>query len=337
MPYRWLLLFKATRMKLIFSILGCTILATCSNKFNNSTASEPAPETTAAVSLFEDSNFEKGLYLKGDVSGSPSAGESIYPFGGQGQKPSWELAEWASRHLLHESDMVDKNGTKTYENKGKLISFKREGNTTLVRMDVKASAEYDHPRKSGEAWPHLLIEQQFTQMPFLKDMEKMFLNFEGRLVQCISQMPEGSFDAGLHSAQFQVFVVVQNGNTNSPKYGDYLWFGVPFYDYRYRKQEVYAAQDIGKGDATGKFIYSLGTADYTDGSFHDGNWIKVETDLKPFMIKAINIAKERGYLVGSSLEEFRVVGMNLGWEVPGIFDAGFEFKGFDLNFIPAKK
>lgn len=324
-------------MKLIFAILGCTFLAACSNKLNTTTINEAEPEAPVPVSLFADNNFEKGLYLKGDISGTPSAGESLYPFGGAGQKPVWELAEWASKYLLHQSEMVDNNGTKTYENKGKLVTFKREGNTTHIRMDVKASAEYDHPRKSGEGWPHLLLEQQFAKMPFIKDVDQLLLNFEGRLVQCISKMPEGSFDPGLHSAQFQVFIVVQNGNTNSPKYGDYLWFGVPFYDYRHRVQSLYAAQDVGKGDATGKFIYSLGNADYMQGSFHDGKWIKIDKDLKPFILNAVNTAKERGYLVGTALDEVRVVGMNLGWEVPGIFDAGFEFKGFDLKYIPAKK
>ncbi len=322
-------------MKFFLLISGCIMLAACGSKLNTATVHEP--EAPTPVSLFIDNNFETGFYLKGDVSGTPSAGESLYPFGKKGDKPAWELAEWASKYLLHQSDMIEKDGVKLYENEGKLLSFAREGNTTKIRMDVKASAEYDHPRKSGEAWPHLLIEQEFVEKPFLKDMEKLFLHFEGRLVECISRIPEGSFDPGLHSAQFQVFMVVQNGNTSSPAYGDYLWFGVPFYDYRYKKQSVYAARDVGKGDATGKFIYSLGTEDYTDGSFHDGEWIKVEKDLKPFMIKAVSIAQERGYLTGTTLDELRVVGMNLGWEVPGTFDAGFEFKGFDLKYIPVKK
>lgn len=324
-------------MKLFFIMLGCIFLTACSNKLNTTVVIETEPETPAAVSLFTDNNFEKGFFLKGDISGMPSAGESLYPFGGEGQSPVWELAEWASKYLLHQSDMVEKDGIKLYENEGKLVSFKREGNTTHIRMDVNASAEYDHPRKNNEPWPHLLIEQEFPTKPLLKDMGNLFLHFEGRLVDCVSKMPDNTFDPGLHSAQFQIFIIVQNRNQQSPKYGDFLWFGVPFYDYRHKQQEVYAAQDVGKGDATGKFIYSLGTADYMEGSFHDKKWIKIEKNLKPFMLKAVTIAKERGYLVGSSLEELGVTGMNIGWEVPGIFDAGFEFKGFDLKYTAIKK
>lgn len=321
-------------------LLSYVVLAACSKKINSTTA-PVGPGTgrteTVPVSLLGDHNFEAGLYLKGDVSGAPSAGAVLYPFGKKSDKPIWQLAEWASKYLLHQSDMVEKDGAKWYENKGKLISFVHEGNTTKVRMDVKASAEYDHPRKSGEDWPHLLIEQEFITKPFLKYIDQLVLNFEGRLVDCVSQMPPGSFDAGLHTAQFQLFITLQNLNPQSPSYGELVWFGVPFYDYRNYQQEVYAAKDIGKGDATGMFIYSLGTTDYMQGSFHDGNWIKIEKNLKPLMVRAFDIAKERGYLKGAYIDDIRVSGMNLGWEVPGTFDAGFEFRGFDLNYLPVKK
>ncbi|HRN56148.1 MAG TPA: hypothetical protein PLL71_06835 [Agriterribacter sp.] len=323
---------------LVFTVLSCAVLAACSKKINSTTAPvDTGSDTVTPVSLLGDPNFESGLYLKGDVSGTPSAGEVLYPFGKKDNKPAWQMAEWGSRHLLHQSDMMDKNGTKLYENPGKLLSFTKVDNTTRVRMDVKASTEYDHPRKSGEGWPHLLVEQEFTTKPFLKYTDKLVLSFEGRLVDCISKMPAGSFDAGLHTAQFQLFITLQNLNPQSPSYGELVWFGVPFYDYRYRRQEVYAAKDIGKDDATGMFIYSIGTADYMQGSFHDGNWIKIEKDLKPFMVKAFDIAKERGYLKGAYIDDMRISGMNLGWEVPGTFDAGFEFNNFDLRYVPAKK
>ncbi|MCF3111309.1 hypothetical protein LL912_21155 [Niabella sp. CC-SYL272] len=324
-------------MKSIFLIVGCMIWAACGRKTTTVNDSGTGGSTGVPVSLFTDANFETGLYLKGDVSGAPSAGMSLYPFGQKGNKPAWELAEWASKYLLQQNGMVEKNGEKLYENNGKLLSFMREGNTTKIRMDVKASAEYEHPRKSGEAWPHLLLEQAFSVKPYLKHVDKLILNFEGRLVNCRLAMPQGSFDAGLHTAQFQLFITLQNLNPQSSSYGELVWFGVPFYDYRHRQLQVYAAQDIGKGDATGMFIYSLGTTDYMQGSFHDANWVKVEKDLKPLMVKAVNLAKERGYLKGATLDDIRIGGMNIGWEVPGTFDAGFEFRGFDLKYLPLKE
>src|SRR5690606_23292470 len=146
-------------------------------------------------------------------------------------------------------------------------------------MQVFTSAEYDAPRQSNQAWPHLLIEQEFPEKPFLKDLEGLVLQFEGRLTGAEMKMDERDFDPGLHTAQFQLFITVQDLNPNSAYYADYLWFGRPLYDYRHRHIQGYAAQDIGKGDGTGKFIYSVATTDYMEGSFHDGEWVIVEKDI----------------------------------------------------------
>lgn len=316
----------------LFLVIGLGLVEAC--RVKKCSLSTPADEFSKAppISLIKDPGFRNGLYLKGAVSGAPSAGESLYPFGSDGHQSVWELAEWNSRHLLHQSLLNDKDGMKLYENKAKRVSFEQKGNEIVVRLDVNASVEYDHPRKSNEPWTHLLVEQDFIEKPLLKDIDKLTLFFDGRLIQCVSAMPEGTFDPGLHTAQFQLFLVIQDRNPQSIKLGDFLWFGVPFYDYRFRKASVYAAQDIGKDDATGKFIYSLGTDDFMQGSFHDKEWIKIEKNLKPFIMEAISVAKERGYLSGSAIEDMGISGMNLGWEVPGIFDAGFEFKRFDLKY-----
>lgn len=283
------------------------------------------------VSVLSDRGFERGLIRKRAAEPSPG---NIYPFGEKAAAPIWEIAEWGTKHELTEADRnvesAGSAGSVTYSNPGKSISFVKDGDRVGIDMQVFTSAEYDAPRQSNQAWPHLLIEQEFPEKPFLKDLEGLVLQFEGRLTGAEMKMDERDFDPGLHTAQFQLFITVQDLNPNSAYYGDYLWFGIPFYDYRHRHIQVYAAQDIGKGDATGKFIYSVATTDYMEGSFHDGEWVIVEKDIYPLIARALKLARERGYLTGSFDEDFRLSGMNLGWEVPGTFDAGFEFRAFDL-------
>lgn len=245
--------------------------------------------------------------------------------------PVWEVAEWGTKFELTEADkQAADNGRVQYTNPGKSIAFARNGGDITVAMEVVTSAEYESPRKQNQAWPHLLIEQEFPNKPLLNDLKGLVLQFEGRLTGAEMKMDRHDFDPGLHTAQFQLFITVQDLNPNSAYYGDYLWFGIPFYDYRHEKIPLYAAQDVGKGDATGKFIYSVSSADITDGTFHSGEWIAIEKDIYPLIKQALKLAKERGYLTGSFMEDFRLSGMNLGWEVPGTFDAGFEFRGFDL-------
>ncbi len=290
---------------------------------------------SGAISLPGDRFFDNGLSLRGNDSADPFTGKMLYPFGKKNREPVWLLAEWGSKHLLNQSDFAEENGTKIFENEGKLIAFKRTENDMNIRMEVRASAEYQRPRAFNEFWSHLLIEQEFIEKPLVDSIGKLLLHFEGKLLYCQSFMDDETFNPGLHTAQFQLFLTIQDRNPSSPKYGDYLWFGVPFYDFRYPEISRYAAQDIAKDDATGKFIYSLGTNDYTEKSFHGGEWIAVEMDLKPHILEALATAKERGYLTESKAEDFRITGMNLGWEVPGTFDAAFEFRSFNLSWIPA--
>lgn len=283
------------------------------------------------ISLLSDRNFEGGINLRGNNSSDPRRGIYIYPFRKKGESSVWQLAEWGSRVLLKPSDFSRRDGASVFKNNTKLVSFKKIKSGVKVGMDVTASEEYDRPRRQNEDWVHLLIEEEFETKPRIAAIDSLLLLFDGRLTKSVSRMAN-TFDPRLHTAQFQLFVVVQNLNRLSSGYRDFLWFGIPFYDYRHRTIERYAAQDIGKGDATGKFIFSLGTRDFSDQSFHDGKWIKVRVNLKPYINEAIATAKKRGYLKQSNPDDFGVTGMNLGWEVPGIFDVGFEFQGFDLKY-----
>lgn len=285
------------------------------------------------VSVMGDPGFSNGLSLKGTNSAESPTGKYIYPFGKAQVNTVWELAEWGSRYLLSQDAMTTEGEVKVYRDPGKKISFEKIPGGHHIVMEVTASQEYSAPRKANEAWPHLLLEQAFPDKVLLNDLQGLVLNFEGRLIRNEMKMPEGQFDPGLHTAQFQLFITCQDLNPQSPGYGDYLWFGIPFYDYRYREAELYAAKDIGKGDATGKFIYSLANRDFMTGSFHDGQWIKIEKDLYPHLKKALATARERGYLAKSADEDLRISGMNIGWEVPGTFDVGFEFRQFDIRAV----
>lgn len=318
---------KTIKIWMAYLLAGVTALGACSADGPKGVPTEPVIQYDT-ISVLADRLFERGLIRK--RADTPSPG-NLYPFGQGTTGPVWEMAEWGTKYDLTEADKGTENdGRIQYTNAGKTLAFARDGDDIAVSMDVFTSAEYDSPRQQNQAWPHLLIEQEFPGKPYIKDLKGLMLKFKGRLTNATMKMDERDFNPGLHTAQFQLFVTVQDLNPNSAYYGDYLWFGIPFYDYRHKQIPLYAAQDVGKGDATGKFIYSVASTDYMTGSFHSGEWITVEKDIYPLIDKALKLAKERGYLTGSFTEDFRLSGMNLGWEVPGTFDAGFEFRGFDL-------
>ncbi len=280
------------------------------------------------ISIIADPLFQYGLVLKRAHKPSPG---TLYPFGRLHEySPIWELAEWGSQFELSEEDRVVTDGGVSYANRGKTLSFEKLDSTVAVTMGVFASKEYDSPRVQNQAWPHLLIEQAFEEPVRIKDLDGLILRFTGRLTHVERKMNDSEYDPGLHTAQFQLFLTVQNQNPHSEHYGDFFWFGIPFYDYRHEELEVYAAQDVGKGDASGKFIYSAASKDFMEGTFHDQQWKTIEKNLLPLIIRSLEVAKERGYLPGSDFEDFCLSGMNMGWEVPGTFNVEFEFQAFDL-------
>jgi len=122
---------------------------------------------------------------------------------------------------------------------------------------------------------------------------------------------------------------VQNRNRDSAGFGKFLWFGVPFYDERYRNPPGHVAQDTAGSDM---FIYTPPAVEFFKGSAHDRVWIRVDKDLVPLIHQALRATWQQGHLTESrELADYRITSVNLGWEVPGIFDVAVQVRGFSLR------
>jgi hypothetical protein len=196
-------------------------------------------------------------------------------------------------------------------------------------MAVRASAEYgSRARTSGEPWVHLLVEQNIANPPALAELSAARLHVEARLMASEKRsMPD--YSSGLHAAQFQIFFSVQNLNRQSPGYGKYLWFGIPIYDDRHRVVPSHKAQDTG---GTSMFIYTPSSDVFSTKSAQDREWITLDTDLLPLMREGLEYAWRRNFLKESqALADYRIAGMNIGWEVPGTFDVELEIRRLSLR------
>jgi hypothetical protein len=130
-----------------------------------------------------------------------------------------------------------------------------------------------------------------------------------------------------------MFLMVQNRNRQSPGFGKLVWFGIPLYDDRSRFPKEHKAQDFG---GTSMFIFTLGGEVFTERSAHDREWITVDKDLRPLILEALETAWQRGFLRESrDVSDYRITGMNLGWEVPGLFDVEMQVR--DLSLVVRTK
>lgn len=80
------------------------------------------------------------------------------------------------------------------------------------------------------------------------------------------------------------------------------------------------------------FIFTPSGETYTSQSAHDGAWITIDRDLLPLLREALETAWQRGFLTESkNLADYRISGMNIGWEVPGIFDVEMQLRKLSLK------
>ena len=290
----------------------------------------PTPAVAAAGrarQLIRDPHFREGFRLIDPVPGQRKVYGRLGSAPG-GSAPAWDLDQWSSRFPLAEAAAGP--GQRRWSNAGKAVELGGPEGVDLT-LSVEAAAEYGaEARKVGEPWVHLLAEQAFVRPPSLANLTSLRFHLEAHLVKARLHR-SADYSPERHAAQFQCFLMVQNTRLGSPGFGKLLWFGIPIYDDRSRFPPAYRAQDFG---GTAMFIDTPGGEVFTADSVHDGGWVVVDRELKPLLESACEAAWAAGFLLESrDWGDYRITGMNLGWEVPGRFEVSMEVRGLSLEAV----
>lgn len=313
---------------------ACLGLCACGGSGGSGAAADAAVQEEGVRELIADGAFARGVALAPVstmtvTSGGGFAATNVdtLRFTEGTEPPAWQMCQWWSRHDLAGTPAERAGSTVRYANAGKCVERRDDG--TLM-LGITTSAEYDAPRRDGEQWPHLLVQQDFDPAPSVGAMESLTLEMELRLVECRNRMAGEEFDASLHTAQAPFYLHLRNANPASEDYGCALWVGIPTFDYRYERLADTETVHWDKGTAT--YIYTVPPrAVWGDISFHDRKPHAVCRDILPAVKRALEAMRERGELTGSTADDMTVTGMNFGWEVPGTFDAALEVRGISLR------
>ena len=289
--------------------------------------------------LFVDTRFQRGFLLSHSDSKRGRQVEATLDLGESGNRPVWRMCQWATKYSLGGVRVSrHSGGDRSYENKGKKVVV---GGADSVNRDlilaVNGRAEYgDRPRRAGENWVHLLVEQDAREIIVLSRLASVELRLKSRLLHFEDHLGSRA-DPGLHAAQYQLFLVVKNVNEASSDRREYMWFGVPLFDNRHAIPPAYMAKDGGKRDATGKFIYTIDGRGVLDRPLRSGEWQAMKIDLLPHIRAGLAEAVRRKYFSSADPTEFAVVNMNMGWEVPGTYDVSMQIRDFDLTMVLAER
>lgn len=285
------------------------------------------PLWAAESEVIRDNGFRRGVIL---WETQPGRHVKYGEMGavGAGVAPVWGLSQWSSRFPIQAT-----GGGLVFSNDAKAITFK--GAESDLALAANSGVEYGPgSRKAGEPWVHLLVEQEFEKHPFLNSLAAAKFHLEARLLRA-TNLHRGDFDPGVHAAQFQVFFTVQNRNRQSRGHGDLLWFGIPIYDNRHRHPPEFKSKDFG---GTEKFIFTPAGTNFTTASAHDGDWVVIDRDLLPLMREGLQMAWDKGFLSGSAnIADYAIGGMNMGWELPGLFDVAMEIRKLSLIAVEAER
>ena len=313
-----------------FMVVACVVV-TAAAFFGDTGASPPSGD------FFSDPAFARGFELTAASHPVPKVVLGTLLTGPSPEQgpPAWRMAQWGTRELLQPGTCADAGGGQwSAENGAKRVVVERPGEgPTGILLEVRGGHEYEgRMRAAGEAWPHLLIEQRFAKAIELKDLSVLVFKMDARVPFCRpAAWSSGKLNPGLHTAQVSAFWTVHNRTQGSPDCGEMIWFGIPFFDARHDIPPSHYALDTGKSDASGKFICLLDGKRFWTSATGDGAWHPLEVDLMPLLREALSLSQQHGYLKSTRFEDLVITSFNLGWEMPGPYDAALEVRGLSLR------
>ncbi len=294
-------------------------------------------EENSGWEVISDIPFENGLAISPlhprivqEAGGFEKANTDTLYFENRNILPVWQMAQWHSKYdLAGTKAVINADNSVEYSNSGKKIVRYADG---ALRLDITTSTEYDHPRRDGEDWPHLLIEQKFSKTPNIGKVKHLNFSIQLKLDKCENKMQETEFDENFHTAQSPFYFILKNNNENSKDYNNSIWLGIPSFDYRYTKMSE--TESISWDIGTGMYIYNVPQKPvWGDISFQDMQWHNANIDMLPLIVNAVGSMKARGLFQSTNLSDLVLTGMNFGWEIPGTFDAAIIVKEISLKVI----
>jgi hypothetical protein len=324
------------------------------NVANATAAGKPNFQVPFSIELIGDPHGERGVNLKWlspNPGGNGARGDGILRRQGQGQAPIWTLVEAYSKASIAPLEPPAlPDGQKKWTNAFKEFILGHGTPDADFVLAVNSIEEYGNQYRAANApWPHLLLEQDICAPgghlsktgPSLADCQAMTLHISVQLRHANNLHDRGrGYSEGIHASQFLLYFTLLNLNRQSPGYNkEYVWFGVPFYDDRYPvippgyMSDGTGKEDESKGEkrGTGRFINVIGTKAFAEHALVPGEWLNLHIDILPLMVEALERAWSRGLCNSSTnLADYRIGGMNIGWEVPGLSSVSAQIKDLSL-------
>ena len=268
-------------------------------------------------------------------------------------RAAWDITQWYSKVAFNDPKYSTPinlgNGIfKIASPENELIVDKANKYLSFTCKTSQNTNKY--PRTSGDqSWQHLLIEQTFSkEAASLANKESMILHLSTKLKYFKNNrngLLNNNEGETIGAAQFLMYFTI-----HSKKDSGFIWFGFPLFDDRYGGyssglEDGKSAWDPG----TRAKIVSVGTNDlygrnkttagWQNGKLYGGDdakWATINCDILPQFKKALENVQtytaggQPAIFTNSTVDDLYIGSMNMGWEMPGYFDASMEIEDFSL-------
>lgn len=326
------------------STTGNTSHSTSKNTFVTTTGNTTSLSSAdpRCVEVLQDPTFQNGFRALGlSVSDGGMAGKTVFNPLSTNKRQYWDLASWNSRYAFGDSRYTTYhelgNGVFKYANPTK--EFTVDTKNAVLTFTGIATACYDEHRTGSEPWLHLTIGQNSrTADTRIAELERLDITLSNRLLAFEDHMGD-AFSINKHTAQFSLNLMVRNIDTTSPDYNQFIWLCIHLFDNRWEWCESGTMLDVGTQSL---MVFTGNRVLYKDNNRNncwkngrinaspDAKWSYFSWDALPTICNALVKAQKDGYLLHTSLDQMAITGLNIGWEIPGTYNATMQIKDFSI-------
>jgi hypothetical protein len=241
-------------------------------------------------------------------------------------KPVWSLGQWGSKSTLSQTGYYA-NGGYAFSDNSKSLTFGNNGEMTVA---VNGESEFNGVyQPTGIA----LIFGQNISAPGenhhssgnLSELAALDFSIDEQVLYSQQNIKAG-YDSGKNAVIFPINFTIQNLNTASPGYGQYVWFQICTYGDR-GKAEYYANGDV----ASGAFIYAIADDKFAKTSVNSGKLVHLSADILADAKNSVKVAFDRGFLKSANIADYKIGGANIGFELTGLNITTMAFSNFSLK------
>lgn len=331
-------IFRSLAAALMLVIL-CLPMIGCNGTPEDPDKDHTGGEDLIRTGILEDKTFEKGFSI------AYMSDKNYIDYGGTIQQGEWRwgINEEGSADVINaDTAITEEDGFQVFRSANGSKTIKVDTETGRFYLELNASVDYgDHIRQDGEAWPHLLFTQNYDEgkLPLLSQMQNLYMEIDFDFVKFEDKMGD-SANRNKHACQFQWYVAIKNVNPDSPDFGDWFWLGLQFFDNRYTFCPQNLIVDGGKDTATGKAIYTVDMRSVMNKKVVEaGESYSVKFDILPEIENALLQLKDfedMDTLRHTELKDLRIFHTNIGWEMPGSYDAAVQVNSWDFVYTTQK-